>query len=348
MSTTTAASDKPAPSAAANAATRAAHRRRGRYGAPHRRRAGARHYRAVARHVHERARHVDRQRFDPGHRRRPRRLARPGHLGHHLVRRRQRHFAAADRMAHATLRSGAPVHGFGAAVRIGVAVVRDRAVDRAADPVSRHPGSGGGADDSAVAVAAAVELSQEERGTALAMWAITTLVAPVVGPLLGGWITDNYFLAVDFLHQRAGRHWRGRSHVDDLSQARDRHASSFRSTPSASRCWWSGSARCRSCSTRARTWTGSTPPMSSCSRSSAVVGFAFFLVWELTDRHPVVDLRLFARRNFWTGSARDVARLRDSSSATWCCFRYGCSSTWATTRPRPAWCWRRSASWRSC
>src|SRR6202140_1990233 len=28
-------------------------------------------------------------------------------------------------------------------------------------------------------------------GTALAMWAMTTLVAPVVGPLLGGWITDN-------------------------------------------------------------------------------------------------------------------------------------------------------------
>ncbi|MBV8307992.1 MAG: MFS transporter, partial [Gammaproteobacteria bacterium] len=28
-------------------------------------------------------------------------------------------------------------------------------------------------------------------GTALAMWSITTLVAPVVGPVLGGWITDN-------------------------------------------------------------------------------------------------------------------------------------------------------------
>jgi DHA2 family multidrug resistance protein len=27
-----------------------------------------------------------------------------------------------------------------------------------------------------------------------------------------------------------------------------------------------------------------------------------FLVWELTDEHPVVDLRLFARRNFWTGT----------------------------------------------
>ena len=28
-------------------------------------------------------------------------------------------------------------------------------------------------------------------GTAMAMWAMTTLVAPVMGPLLGGWITDN-------------------------------------------------------------------------------------------------------------------------------------------------------------
>jgi len=28
-------------------------------------------------------------------------------------------------------------------------------------------------------------------GTAMAMWAMTVLVAPVAGPLLGGWITDN-------------------------------------------------------------------------------------------------------------------------------------------------------------
>src|ERR1700716_967879 len=30
-----------------------------------------------------------------------------------------------------------------------------------------------------------------KSGTALGMWSITTLVAPVVGPVLGGWITDN-------------------------------------------------------------------------------------------------------------------------------------------------------------
>src|SRR5262252_4693717 len=32
---------------------------------------------------------------------------------------------------------------------------------------------------------------KEKAGTALGLWALTTLVAPVVGPLLGGWITDN-------------------------------------------------------------------------------------------------------------------------------------------------------------
>src|SRR5437870_4344625 len=32
---------------------------------------------------------------------------------------------------------------------------------------------------------------KEKAGMALAMWSMTTLVAPVAGPLLGGWITDN-------------------------------------------------------------------------------------------------------------------------------------------------------------
>src|SRR5947207_5075948 len=32
---------------------------------------------------------------------------------------------------------------------------------------------------------------REKAGLAMAMWAITTLVAPVMGPLMGGWITDN-------------------------------------------------------------------------------------------------------------------------------------------------------------
>src|SRR5258708_30520087 len=34
----------------------------------------------------------------------------------------------------------------------------------------------------------------------------------------------------------------------------------------------------------------------------AALGFALFVVWELTERHPGVELRLFTHRNFWTGT----------------------------------------------
>jgi MFS transporter, DHA2 family, multidrug resistance protein len=36
---------------------------------------------------------------------------------------------------------------------------------------------------------------------------------------------------------------------------------------------------------------------------TALVALCLFVAWELTDAHPVVDLRLFARRNFWAATA---------------------------------------------
>ena len=36
---------------------------------------------------------------------------------------------------------------------------------------------------------------------------------------------------------------------------------------------------------------------------AALVGFLFFLAWELTEAQPIVNLRLFARRNFLMGTA---------------------------------------------
>lgn len=34
----------------------------------------------------------------------------------------------------------------------------------------------------------------------------------------------------------------------------------------------------------------------------AALGFALFLVWELDEPNPIVDLRLFKRRNFRAGT----------------------------------------------
>ena len=100
-------------------------------------------------------------------------------------------------------------------------------------------------------------------GLAMAMWAMTTLVAPVAGPLLGGWITDNISWPwIFYINIPVGLVAAFASPGRSTASA-TRRASACRSTPSASRCSWSGSARCRSCSTRARISTGSIPARSS-------------------------------------------------------------------------------------
>lgn len=40
---------------------------------------------------------------------------------------------------------------------------------------------------------------KEKRGGAMAMWAMTVILAPICGPLLGGWISDNYHWSWIFL-----------------------------------------------------------------------------------------------------------------------------------------------------
>ncbi|HEV8502091.1 MAG TPA: DHA2 family efflux MFS transporter permease subunit [Casimicrobiaceae bacterium] len=138
-------------------------------------------------------------------------------------------------------------------------------------------------------------------GSALAIWAITTLVAPVVGPLLGGWITDNiawpwiFYINVPVGLAAAAVTW-------SIYRRRE--------TPTARRpidgvglgllVLWVGALQVMLDKGRELDWFASGTVVALA--IAAAIGFALFVVWELTDEHPVVDLRLFARRNFWTST----------------------------------------------
>jgi DHA2 family multidrug resistance protein len=128
-----------------------------------------------------------------------------------------------------------------------------------ADRLPRAAGPRGRADDPAVADAAAGQLPAAKAGVAMAMWAMTVLVAPVVGPLLGGWITDNiswpwiFYINIPVGLLAALVTW-------SIYRKRDPGPAACRSTSWAWACWCCGSVRCRSCSTRARSSTGSTRP----------------------------------------------------------------------------------------
>ena len=140
-----------------------------------------------------------------------------------------------------------------------------------------------------------------KAGTALALWGVTTLVAPVVGPLLGGWITDNiswpwiFYINVPVGLFAAGVTW-------SIYHKRE--------TPRVKRpidgiglsliVLWVGCLQIMLDKGKELDWFHSTTIVTL--GVMAVIGLAVFIAWELTDEHPVVDIRLFARRNFLFGA----------------------------------------------
>ncbi|VWX62297.1 multidrug efflux system protein [Burkholderiales bacterium 8X] len=140
-----------------------------------------------------------------------------------------------------------------------------------------------------------------KAGLAMAMWSITTLVAPVMGPLLGGWITDNiswpwiFYINIPVGLIAAAITW-------TIYRKRE---STTRKVPIDAvglglLVLWVGAMQLMLDKGKELDWFHS--PTIITMAVVAVVGFAFFLIWELTDKHPVVDLSLFTRRNFWSGA----------------------------------------------
>ncbi len=141
----------------------------------------------------------------------------------------------------------------------------------------------------------------EKAGTALGFWSITTLVAPVVGPLLGGWITDNiswpwiFYINIPVGLVAAAATW---------SIYRERETSTRKLPIDAVGLGllvlWVGSLQVMLDKGKDLDWFNS--PMIVAFAVTAALGFALFLAWEITEEHPVVDLRLFKNRNFAMGT----------------------------------------------
>jgi DHA2 family multidrug resistance protein len=138
---------------------------------------------------------------------------------------------------------------------------------------------------------------KNRAGMALAMWSITTLVAPVVGPLLGGWITDNiswpwiFYINVPVGIAAALATW-AIYHERETPTAKvpvDAIGLSLLII-------WVGAMQIMLDKGKDLDWFNS--PTIMALACVAVVGFAIFLIWELTEDHPVVDLSLFRSRNF--------------------------------------------------
>lgn len=140
-----------------------------------------------------------------------------------------------------------------------------------------------------------------KAGTAMAMWAITVLVAPVAGPLLGGWITDNiswpwiFYINIPVGLFAAGLTWSIYSKRDPGPRRVPLDVIGL-----VLLVLFVGAMQIMIDKGKELDWFSSGQIVTLAIVAS--VSFLFFLAWELTDKHPVVDLRLFAQRNFVAGT----------------------------------------------
>ncbi|MFJ2491316.1 DHA2 family efflux MFS transporter permease subunit [Pseudomonas iridis] len=140
-----------------------------------------------------------------------------------------------------------------------------------------------------------------KRGMALALLAMVTVVAPIAGPILGGWITDSYSWPwIFFINVPIGIFavMVVRSQLAKRPVVTSRQPMDY--VGLISLIIGVGALQVILDKGNDLDWFESNFIIIGAAIS--VVALAVFVIWEMTDQHPVVNLRLFAHRNFRIGT----------------------------------------------
>ena len=140
----------------------------------------------------------------------------------------------------------------------------------------------------------------EKRGMALAFWSMTIVVAPICGPILGGWISDNihwgwiFFINVPIGLAVVLISWK----VLEGRESRISHQP-VNTVGLILLALGVGALQLMLDQGRELDWFNSTEIV--VLTIIAAVGLIALIIWELTDDNPVVDVSLFKSRNFTVG-----------------------------------------------
>lgn len=138
---------------------------------------------------------------------------------------------------------------------------------------------------------------KEKATMATVIWAMTTLTGPVAGPILGGIICDEigwewiFFIKVPVAAAGGlGVWWLLRGQADPTAKAFIDKVGLLLLVV------WVGALQIMLDEGRNHDWFNSHEIVALA--VIAAVGFVAFLIWELTEENPIVDLRIFRHRGF--------------------------------------------------
>ena len=163
-------------------------------------------------------------------------------------------------------------------------------------------GLGGGA---MVPIAQSIMLESfppQKRGAAMAVFAQGVVVAPILGPTLGGWITDSYsWRWIFYINVPVGilavlmAKWV----VEDPPYIKRNVAATIDYIGFALLAVWLGTMQIVLDKGQEADWLGA--EWIRWFTFVSVVSFGSFIWWEFKSEHPLVDLRVFKNRNFTIG-----------------------------------------------
>jgi MFS transporter, DHA2 family, multidrug resistance protein len=140
-----------------------------------------------------------------------------------------------------------------------------------------------------------------KRHLALVIWSLTTLTAPIAGPLLGGYISDNYVWPWIFLINVPVGILCGVICWKNLkNQETPTRKIPIDRVGLALLVVWVGSLQIMLDKGKDLDWFHSTAIV--VMLIVTAISFAAWLIWELTEKQPIVDLSLFKSRNFTLGT----------------------------------------------
>lgn len=164
-------------------------------------------------------------------------------------------------------------------------------------------GIGGGALQPIAQAVLLESFPPEKRGSAMALYGMGVVVAPIIGPTLGGWITDNYsWRWIFYINLPVGAlaAFMANTFVEDPPYIKNQKPGRIDYIGFGLMALGLSALELTLDLGQQRDWFSS--PVIIFTAVASVISILTFIAWELYVDEPIVNLRVFLNRNFAVGT----------------------------------------------